>query len=272
MVGAFRAIIPVVVAISTIFMVAPPTHATSNDLLIHNFDRISPLHEDSRSIKDVSTLEVNTGTTYRLVAANKCEATGEADLRRLSETALVEEAYVFVPALCLWIEVGYDESSKSVRLDMTFVTRMLKYFDSLVVYHTHLGSPRTVTGYFPAYTDLLGLVLLNARHLRDTHINIRHRAITSRGTIEYGLSISQAMNQLLDKIYQTGLGNFAAQNLAYEMHRSRYKKDYYDAVGNCVTITQDQPDNLANCFPMRTSAFILKFRALDEYAVTFVEE
>ena len=80
-------------------------------------DRIAALGEDIRETRIADKLSVNTGTEFRLVFPNKCEKEGEFELHQLASRFNVEESFVLIPDLCLWIEVGYDEKRERVRLD-----------------------------------------------------------------------------------------------------------------------------------------------------------
>jgi hypothetical protein len=259
-------------AFATSLLVAPFVHAESGDLISHNFDRVPALHTDSRVFRVSSELQVNPDTSYRLVVPNKCEELGEMELELLAGTSAVEESYVFIPSLCLWIETGHSETAKTVRLDTNFVDDLLRDYHSIVIYHIHVGSPNDVTEYFPAYSDLVGLILMNAKFLKDSRVKIGHRAVTSRGTIDYALVVSEETERLLEKLAQTGLSNFVAQNLAYEFARNTHKQKYYAAVRDCTHLSGGSPESLADCFPMRADDFVLNYRAVEDYVVTKVEE
>lgn len=255
-------------AFTSALLIAPMVQAGSSDPISYDLDNVSALHTGPRDFRVSTELQVNRDSSFRLVVPDKCEKSGEIELKRLAQNSLVEESYAFIPALCLWIETGHDETSKTVRLDTRFIDDLVKDYPSIIIYHIHVGSPVEITEYFPAYSDLVGLVLVNARFLKDPRVNIEHRAMTSRGMIGYSLVITPETERLLEKLIRTGLKDFVAQNLAYEFARSTHRQNYYSAVRNCTRQSGGTPESLVYCFPMRADDFVLDFRTVADYVVT----
>lgn len=264
--GILRVTCPIAVFAASILLAAPSIHADSGNLVAHNFDRLAARQADGRKWKVVDTLQVNVSKAYRLVVPGKCEDAGKAELRQLAAYAVLEESYAFIPSSCLWIEVGYDETRRTVRADTKFIDNLLLDFPSLAIYHTHVGVPRTVAGYFPGYSDLVALLLVNARFLRVPNIQIDHRAVTVLGVIEYRFVASRESERLLDVIKRTGLGSHVAQNLAYEYSRARHKRKYYAAVRECDRLTNGDPARLPDCFPMNADAFEFRYKLTTDLA------
>ncbi len=258
--------------LTLVFVVAllnkPLLRADSGDLVSHGFDRVSALQNDTRVRKVSRELEVNPDSSHRLVVPNKCEESGEIELKRLASTSDVEESYVYIPSLCLWIETGYSETYRTVRLDTDFVDRLLRDYPSIIIYHIHVGTSGDIDKFFPAYSDMVSLVLMNAKFFADPSVEIGHRAVTSLGAIDYSFIVSQDTERLLDKLRHTGLGDFAAQNLAYEFSRDIHRKKYFSAVQECINSSDSRSDNLIDCFPIRADDFVLQFHPVADYVVT----
>ncbi len=253
--NAQRVIRLIVTLAAAVFLADTPVYADSGGLTLHGFDRLSAKRADARAWKIVPRLEVNIHKTHRLVVPDKCEDAGKAELIELAAHAAFEESYAFVPALCLWVEVGYDETKRTVRADTPIIDNLLRDFPALAIYHIHVGTPKSVTGYFPGYSDLLALLLVGTRFQSDPNVQVIHRAVTVLGIIEYRFVASGESESLLEALRRTGLGAYAAQNLAYEYARARHKAAYYEAVRNCGRLTGEDPARLADCFPMKSDAF-----------------
>jgi hypothetical protein len=249
-------------------LVTPLTYTESDGLRSPSPDLMAALQGDSRELRVSNEFAVNLNNSYRLVIPDRCGESGEMELVRLAETEKFEESYVYVPSNCLWLEAGHSETAKSVRLDTQLVEDLLSVFPSLVIYHIHAGTPAEVMDYLPAYTDMVGLVIMNGDYIRDPKIAISHRVITSQGMIEYALVVSEEIEMLLQKLVQAGLGDFIGQNLAYEFSRSVHKLDYYAAVQECDRTTGGSPERLSDCFPMVTSDFVLQHKTIASYVVS----
>jgi hypothetical protein len=249
-------------------LVTPPIYAESDNLRLPSPDQMAALQGDPRALRVSNEFAVNLDNSYRLVIPYRCVEAGEIELVRLAETARYEESYVYVPSLCLWLEAGYSETAKSVRLDTQLVENLLSDHPSLAIYHIHVGTPAKATDYLPAYTDMVGLVVMNGDFIDDPEVSISHRVITSRGMIEYALVVSEEIQLLLKKLVQAGLGSYVGQNLAYEFSRDVHKQDYYAAVQECDRASSGEPERLADCFPMITGDFILQHKAVASYVVS----
>ncbi len=226
-------------------------------------DQVTALREDIREVKIVGELSVNTGKKFRLVFPDKCEKEGEFELHRLTSSAVVEESYIFIPDLCLWIEVGYNEKRNRVRLDSVFIDNVLEQYHSLIFYHIHVGERLGFENYFPAYKDLVTLALINTDSISNSHIQIKHRVVTRLGIFEYKFSNEENVRKFMVKYRKIGLIGFEAQNLAYEFKRKKYKKNYYSKIRRCKSISGTFQRKINECFPLNTEALTLKFRTMD---------
>lgn len=254
-----RKLFSVSLFVSTIFLAAPYSFASSGDLIQHGFEQVPSLQLDSKQPSIHHDLRVNSNRDKRIIVPNLCKTAGEEQLFQLAGKAKLEESFVYLPDLCVWIEVGYNETAKSVSLDAEFVTRLLENHRTIELYHLHLGNPRSTKAYFPAYSDLLGLVLLNTTFLKMPSIRIAHKAVTIIGIIEYRFVMSDKTAKLIETYEHTGLENYIAQNLAYEYARDHHQDNYYASVKSCGARTNDSPEKIELCFPMRVDDFLLVY-------------
>lgn len=226
-----------------------------------NLDLVTWLRGDVRATKMADKLEVNPDREFRLVVPGKCEDEGELELAQLASTATLEESYAYIPSLCLWVEVGWKETRGSLRLDSKFIETLHENFSSIVLYHIHVGDPASVAGYFPAYADLITLILVDSGHIPDSKSEIIHRAVSRLGVIEYKFDVSQETRRLIRKFHRTGLADFISQNLAYYFAQARYEEGYYAEVRQCERLAGGKPENLGRCFPMQVAEFELRYQA-----------
>lgn len=240
-------------------------HADSGDLFYHDFDRVPALQNDTRVRKVSMDLEVNPDSSHRLVVPNKCITAGEVELKRLARTSDVEESYVYVPSLCLWIETGYSETRRTVRLDIEFVDKLLRDHPVIIIYHIHVGTSSDIAESFPAFSDMLSLVFVNSKFFADPGVKIEHRAMTPLGVIDYSFVLTRKTERLVEKLYHTGLGGFVAQNIAYEFNRDVHRRKYYSAVDDCFNSYKSHSNNFIDCFPIRADDFILQYRPVADY-------
>lgn len=255
--------------IATAFVVsASVTGASAVDARSHTSTDIQPnasqlsavalvLDKKIGAFQIAGSLSINTDPNFHLVVPNTCEETGENELLKLSMTSNVEESFVFLPELCLWIETGLHESAKSVTPDKVLIDNLASSFQTLIIYHIHVGLPPSVEAYFPAYSDLLSVVLVNEPYRDRPEINIRHRVVTARGTIEYSFPSTPSLEHLKGKLIETGLTKFVAQNLAYELRRRGHQSPYYAAVAACRALAKGNPNDFARCFPILADGFLL---------------
>jgi hypothetical protein len=254
-----RTVCSIVPPLTAMILAASLSYANSDPPVSTDFERLAGGITLGSDFKVADKLTVNPDPSYRIVVPDKCQEQGEVELIRLVEFVKLEEAFAFIPSLCLWVETGFNETGKTVRLDTNLVAAILQSHPEIILYHIHPGRPRDVTGYFPAYSDLIGSVLIDAGFLSDPNVSISHRAITVRGLIDYAFVATEETERLLKKMKQTGLGAFVSQNLAYEYTRGAHEQRYYKAVRNCVRLSNGAPENLSACFPMKADDFILQY-------------
>ncbi len=255
----------VFVVLTTLFLAAPPAYAVSHNgglksSLSSSLKELQlSLSSISRDVKVSSSMSVNADPAYHIIVPNKCKTMGESELLELSKTSSIEESFVFIPKLCIWIESGLDESPISVRPDTGLIEHLKLLFNDIIIYHMHVGWPVTVEAYFPAYSDLVSLVILNAYDFYTGESQIRHRAVTTRGIIEYAFLGTPKTEMIWKKMARLKMQAYAAQNLAYEFSRNKHVAAYYAQLKNCQLITTGQPQNIEQCFPLRFSGFLLTF-------------
>lgn len=205
-------------------------------------------------------LSVSAGGDHRPVVLHTCEAEGEAALARLAQTAALEEAFAFVPELCAWIDVGSAQEPRSVRVDRQLLDDLAMAFGRIAIYHIHPRSSDERALYFPAYADLLGVILINARHRTHPTVEIRHRAVTPLGAIEYSYHPSERADEILAVIDRTGLAAFAGENLSMAYRGPDEERLYYDAVRDCIDGNAESPSS--GCFPLVAGDFHLELRSV----------
>lgn len=208
----------------------------------------------------VDWFETRAGLDDRLVVSAICETEGERALIELAGALVLEEAFVFVPSDCLWIEIGYDESDVSVLTDLEDIQRLSRAFGPIAVYHIHPGRPADARRYFPAYGDLLNAMILSPGLRPQGMAEIRHRAVTSRGIIDYGFVQNEATEALIERMRATGLGTHIGPNLLLLYGGPARADLYYEAVRECDERIVGNPEHLTACFPMAVGEFLLDFR------------
>lgn len=223
-------------------------------------EAVAALASDHRQGRLAEHLLVNPDPAVRYLFPDKCSAQGEAELSALAEAAPIEESFIFLPALCLWIESGFNESATSVAFDMGFLDRLLPQHGYLVIYHLHPGRPQAVESYFPAYRDLLTLALINARFIGDPRIRIWHRAVTTLAVFDYGFADIGRVAALAEAYETLGMGAFVPQNIWYELGRRKYEEQYLEAVASCAQHADHLPANLPRCHTVATEFFTLEIR------------
>lgn len=242
--AVFCAIVATVVGLLDVRAAA----SASADQTVPYLDRIVALREDIRETRVVEKLDVNIGTNIRLISPDKCEKEGEFELHVLASRAYIEETYVLIPDLCLWIEVGYAEKRTGVRVDTRFIGDLLKQYDSLSFYHIQAGIFPHFENYFPAYKDLITLVLINSEFIRRPKLNVRHFIISRFGMTEYKLTSKKRAQKFLEYSKKVGLKGFEAQNLAYEYARDKYRDTYYSKVESCKSSAGSTLEKINNLY------------------------
>ncbi|MEQ8666717.1 MAG: hypothetical protein RIC16_13435 [Rhodospirillales bacterium] len=222
------------------------------------------LADDHREIVLSPALRQNSDNRIRLIVPDKCAEAGERELRRMASESELEEAYAFLPARCLWIELGSDETATGVRPDATLVLSLISRHEPVVVYHTHVRSHTESSGGFPAYRDLIGTILIGGDLPLTEHRPIIHRAVTHEGIFEYSLTLTPDIVDFIQALGDSGLDGFVSQNLAYLFVSAEYEKAYYEAVRYCTRLGDGTNLIDSGCFPVSSHPFVLNFiRAVD---------
>lgn len=225
-------------------------------------DRVSALALDHRQPRLADRLLVNPDRSVRYLFPDKCSGQGEAELAALADATTLEESFIFLPALCLWIETGSDETATSVTFDAELLDRLLPQYGYLVIYHLHPGRPTGVADYFPAYRDLLTLALINARFLADPRVKVWHRAVTALAVFDYSFADVGRVAALAEAYEALGMAAFVPENLWYELGRGKYEQQYLQAVADCSELAEHTPANLHRCSAVTTEFFRLEIRPL----------
>lgn len=254
----------IAVVLTTASLIATPGSASSQapsdtpvDAAAFVFDLLGNWHLSE-------SFEVRAGLDDRLVVPATCQPDGEHALIELARTAEAEEAFLFVPSECLWIEIGYDESALAVSTDREEIRKLTHRFRRTVLYHIHPGRPSDALEYFPAYGDLLNALILSPGIGFDADEEVRHRAVTARGVIDYGFVRTDATDGLIERMRATGLAAYLAENFLFLYATAPRETSYYDAVMACSAGIGSAPDRLAECFPMDVGEFRLEYRMLDD--------
>lgn len=205
-----------------------------------------------------SRLDVDAHSGRRLVTLNKCQAEGEAELMRLAREGPTEEAFAFLPLDCIWIDVGVNQTRETVRMERALIRRIVEYAGVAVLYHTHTKS-ETGGFSFPAYTDMLSMLVLNGPYMNDPRIDVRHRAVSASGVIEYRYEPSEAGLRIIERIISTGLGGFMGENLALSYSTEGHLEDYLAAIRLCLA-NEPASEGRPECFPLAAGDFALEFR------------
>ena len=224
---------------------------------------IPGLADDYRTAEISPTLKQNSDERTRVIVPDKCAEDGELELRQMTSDGDIEEAYVFLPSRCLWIELGFDETATSVRPDAELVALLVSHHEPIIVYHTHLRAQTESFVEFPAYKDLIASILLGGDLPLIEGRPIVHRAITGRGTFEYSLTLTHDIIELIATLKQSGLEGFIAQNLAYVFAGSRYEDAYYESIAVCARDEMSEEAPSPNCFPMSLQPFTMNYQRAD---------
>jgi len=239
-----------------------PAKATtfSDNHKLDTFAFIRDFSIGTRKLEQADHLRINVLNKIRLVIPNKCEKEGEAELLRISQSARIEETYIFIAKACLWVEVGRDETHKSVQLDAKYIKALLERYSSLIFYHLQPKDYSKIGNYFPSYHDFSTLTLINANYIWEPHKKVIHRMITHLGVVQYEFTNELQVKHLMEKYRDSGLRGFEAQNLVYEYMRPKYVNEYYEKIRSCQLQYNSIKHALSSCFPIRTSAFMVTYR------------
>jgi hypothetical protein len=195
-----------------------------------------------------------------MVLSETCEAEGERELVALSATAATEEAYLFVPELCAWLDVGHSERPDAVRIDVETVDWAAGRFPEIALYHIHPGPPAAAAGYFPAYSDLVAAMLLDTPRAPGRIGLLHHRAVSAAGVIDYAFRPSEETTALIAHMIETGLSGHLRENLALIYSAPERVDAYLDAIRTCARHAPAIADRPAQCFPLTVGEFTLTYR------------
>lgn len=246
-------------------LLAAPTaqqdgHASSDIYVLVDHELGSALAGSARIPVMAHELSVDIDGTRRLVVSGKCEKDGELELSRLAQTSEVEEAFVFIPDRCTWIDVGIAQTPSSVIIERGVIDDLVAAFGRVVIYHIHPRANDESTLYLPAYSDLLAVVLINSRYIEDSGVEILHRAVTPFEIFEYSFRPSGDMERARQAIFGSGLTKFAGENLLFSYTGSERESEYYEAIHGCPAVADGTDSQIGPCFPMQAGDFVLERR------------
>lgn len=223
---------------------------------------VNALRDDYRKTVISDHLAVNLDASLRYVYPQKCQVDGEIELTALSSISVLEESFIFIPSLCLWVESGFNESENSVSLDEELLYAIARQYGDIAIYHIQPGRRSSVANYFPAYRDFISMVLIDTRFLDEPNVGIKHLAITEYAVIEYRFSDWSGVQDRARLYEKKGLRNHISQNLAYDFNRQRYLSDYVLKIALCVDQVKDRPSRIGECRRVATDIFVLDIRVV----------
>lgn len=197
----------------------------------------------------------------RPVFLDRCQEDGDLDLFRLAETSDYEAAFLFIPPLCVWLEIGVASTRNSVRLDMALVRRALVEFNELVFYHTHVGERARPVEYTPAYRDFLTMVLISADFAGVPRKHLMHRAVSKLGIFEYRFTNIDNLIKLRRQIIDSGIPDHVSQNVAWKYSGRKFVDQYYSKILSCNAKANLDSRRLDHCFPIVTEVFTLTYKS-----------
>lgn len=225
-------------------------------------EEVTVLRDDHRKTVISDHMAVNLDASLRYVFPEKCQVDGEIELTELSSVSDFEESFIFIPAICLWVESGFNETETSVSLDEELMYAVAHQYGDVAIYHIQPGRHDSVANYFPAYRDFISMVLINTRFLDEPQVEIKHLAVTEYAVIEYRFSDWSRVQDRARLYEEKGLGKHIGQNLAYEFNRQKYRSDYLHNIGLCVDLVRDHPSRLGECRRVATEVFVLDIRVV----------
>ncbi|MEQ8397321.1 hypothetical protein [Thalassobaculum sp.] len=231
--------------------------AVATDARATLHDDILALQDDVRTLRLTDTIIVNADANFRYVYLRKCQKQGERELFDLAVFSPIEESYVFIPKLCVWMETGHSETERTVRFDKLFFDRLVSQFEELYIYHLHTGIHRELEAYFPAYQDFIAMTLINSQYIDDPRITIMHKIVTGAAIMNYRFANAYLVREKLAKYVEMGLGKFSTQNLSYEYARQSYIDEYINSLKKCVEVSGGDSGNINACNPIVTSLFVV---------------
>ena len=225
-------------------------------------EEVNALRDDHRKTVISDHLVVNLDASLRYIVPQKCQIDGEIELTALSAASVFEESYVFIPEICSWIELGFNETEKSVSLDERLLYAIVRQYGDIAIYHTQPGRHSSVVNYFPSYGDFILMVLINTRYLNELDIDIKHRAVTEYAVIEYRFSDWSRVQDRARLYEEKGLGKHIGQNLAYEFNKQKHLSDYVLNIDRCVNQVNNRPSRLGECRRVTTELLVLDIRVV----------
>ena len=115
---------------------------------------ITLLPASGRPLAEENTLRVNIANDSRLVV-RLTEAEGIKVIVELAQQSYLEEAWLYVPSLEIWVEIGSEECltdhRSAVRIDVEYLERILEVQGLVKLYHFHPEEfcvPRDASGDF----------------------------------------------------------------------------------------------------------------------------
>lgn len=228
-------------------------------------DEILALRHDSREVILLDRIIVNDNPRIRYVYINKCQRTGERELFDLTLNYSIEESFIYIPDLCVWIETGYSETQSAVKFDREFFDKIAAQYSAINVYHVHPGIHDDMVRYFPAYQDFIAMTLLNADYINVDGKEFGHRIVTGAAVMDYRFASVPRVRESIKKYVAANLGNYAAQNLAYEYSKTLHIEEYTKVINKCIDIANNNIDHIEKCSPVRTELFIIDIRSLKTF-------
>jgi hypothetical protein len=173
--------------------------------------------ESDRPLKYIHEFRVNPENDVRY-CTRMSEERGERRLRRLTETSQSEEAWIYVPKLREWDEIGINEGNdivdendprykkRSVDLDGTYIDVVAKAFKEFTIYHIHALKRRidSKTLFYnpqcslPSYEDLcIDLRIKNFYDQLNQGHSIRFKSVSPFGVTEVRLSAGDYLQELM---------------------------------------------------------------------------
>lgn len=227
---------------------------------------IIALHSDYRRIEISDHLMVNVDELRRYVFPKKCQSEGEIELTALSARAELEESYIFIPAICTWVEAGRNETRLSVLMDWELMDVIARQYEDIAIYHIQPGRRPSLANYLPSYRDFVSMVLIDAEYIAVPRIKVRHRAVTEFAVIDYRVLDWEAVERRAQFYRSKGLGKYLGQNLAYEFSQGTYLQNYAAQVRLCADRVMDVPSRIGECRRIVTDLFVLDIRTAQSAA------
>ena len=87
-------------------------------------------------LRKLESLVVNTDDSYKIYV-EQTEEEGREQIRNLSITNSLEDAWVFIPKKNLWYEVGINSKWNEITIDTIFLYEIMQENDEIVLHHPH---------------------------------------------------------------------------------------------------------------------------------------